>query len=122
MTVFFRASVMLLTLVGLPAAWIYYGPLPTGAQKVVNRFVDVARDALGWQQPIQAKQAWDQAKVAPRFSERQFEIKATKPSDFSTTHRKPNLLSPPPLRSPWFQQRFHHRRPKCLRPTISRAS
>ncbi|QEG38046.1 hypothetical protein [Bythopirellula goksoeyrii] len=69
MTVFFRASVMLLTLVGLPAAWIYYGPLPTGAQKVVNRFVDVARDALGWQQPIQAKQAWDQAKVAPRFSE-----------------------------------------------------
>lgn len=69
MTVFFRASVMLLTLVGLPAAWIYYGPLPTGAQKVVNRFVEVARDAMGWQQQIQAKQAWDQAKVAPRFSE-----------------------------------------------------
>lgn len=69
MTVFVRAGVMLLTLVGLPAAWIYYGPLPTGAQKVVNRFVDVAREALGWQQPMPARQAWDQAKVAPRFSD-----------------------------------------------------
>lgn len=48
MPVFVRALVMLITLVGLPAAWVYYGPLPDGAQRVVNRFVEVAQDALGW--------------------------------------------------------------------------
>ena len=51
MAVFFRALVMLLTLVGLPAAWVYYGPLPAGAQCVVDRFVEVAQDAVGWKRP-----------------------------------------------------------------------
>ena len=72
MTALFRATVMLVTLVGLPAAWIYYGPLPTGAQKVVDRFVDVAREAMGWQHQLPVKQAWDQDKAAPRFEEAPF--------------------------------------------------
>jgi hypothetical protein len=51
MAVFVRALVMLVTLVGLPAAWVYCGPLPAGAQHVVDRFVEVAQDALGWKRP-----------------------------------------------------------------------
>jgi hypothetical protein len=43
----FRALVMLAVLVGLPAAWIYYGPLPAEAQRVVDRLVGVAKEALG---------------------------------------------------------------------------
>lgn len=48
MTTAFRALVMLSVLVGLPAAWIYYGPLPPEAQPIVDRFVGVAKRALGW--------------------------------------------------------------------------
>ena len=48
---FFSALCYVVTLVGLPAAWIYYGPLPQGAQRVVDRFVEVARDAIGWRHP-----------------------------------------------------------------------
>ncbi|MCC6494179.1 MAG: hypothetical protein IT424_14290 [Pirellulales bacterium] len=51
MTTLFRALVMLSVLVGLPAAWVYYGPLPPTAQHVVNRFIEVAKDSLGWNQP-----------------------------------------------------------------------
>jgi hypothetical protein len=43
----FRALVMLAALVGLPAAWIYYGPLPPDAQRVVDRLVGVAKEAIG---------------------------------------------------------------------------
>jgi len=43
----FRAGVMLSVLVGLPAAWIYYGPLPPQAQRVVDRLVTVAKGAIG---------------------------------------------------------------------------
>jgi hypothetical protein len=69
MAVFFRALVMLITLVGLPAAWIYFGPLPAGPQKVVDRFVEVARDALGWKsnQTVNAIQGVD--KAPPRYEE-----------------------------------------------------
>ena len=74
MTEFFRATVMLATLVGLPAAWVYYGPLPHGAQKVVDRFVDVARDTLGIKAPAaKSSGGWDQDKVAPRFDQSQFD-------------------------------------------------
>lgn len=72
MTVFFRAAVMLLVLVGLPAAWVYYGPLPAGGQRVVNRFVEVARNALGMQRQSPDHQAWGQGKAAPRFNEAPF--------------------------------------------------
>ena len=44
----FRAIVMFAVLVGLPAAWVYYGPLPPDAQRVVDRLVGVAKETLGW--------------------------------------------------------------------------
>ncbi len=63
MVVFFRAVVMLAVLVGLPAAWIYYGPLPSGAQRAVDRAVEVVRNATGWQPPTAESVA---TKAAPR--------------------------------------------------------
>lgn len=65
MLVFFRALVMLAVLVGLPAAWIYYGPLPPGAQRVVDRVVELVKDATGWQQLSESE---IDTKAAPRFS------------------------------------------------------
>ena len=62
---FFRATIMLLVLVGLPTAWIYYGPLPPSAQKMVNRVVEVVKDATGWQHPHE--EPFDD-KTAPRFA------------------------------------------------------
>jgi len=49
MAVSMRAMVMLLVLVGLPAAWVYYGPLPPQAQSVADRAIELAQDALGWE-------------------------------------------------------------------------
>lgn len=70
MNVFFRAVVMLATLVGLPAAWVYYGPLPQNAQRIVDRFVQVARDALGGESPLPTNFADQRAmKTAPRYGE-----------------------------------------------------
>jgi hypothetical protein len=43
-----RAAIMLGALVGLPAAWVYYGPLPPEAQRVADRFVFAAMEAIGW--------------------------------------------------------------------------
>ena len=70
MATLFRAAVMLSVLVGLPAAWIYYGPLPTGAQRVVDRFVAIAKEATGWKE-TEAKPAptWDFTKSAPIVGE-----------------------------------------------------
>lgn len=60
MATLFRAAVMLSVLVGLPGAWIYYGPLPTGAQRVVDRFVTIAKDAAGWKETeAQPRPEWD---------------------------------------------------------------
>jgi hypothetical protein len=67
MAVFFRALVMLVTLVGLPAAWVYCGPLPDGAQRVVDRFVEVAQDALGWKRPATVD-SLDVQKAPARFN------------------------------------------------------
>jgi len=47
MSVLFRAIVMLVVLVGLPAAWVYYGPLPGRVQGVVDRVVAAAKETLG---------------------------------------------------------------------------
>jgi hypothetical protein len=59
----FRALIMLSVLVGLPAAWIYYGPLPPDAQRVVDRVTTVAREAIGWKQaPQKTKENWVQVK------------------------------------------------------------
>ena len=66
MATLFRATVMLAVLVGLPGAWIYYGPLPTGAQKVVDRFVAIAKEATGWEkEAAAAPPTWDFTKSAP---------------------------------------------------------
>jgi hypothetical protein len=66
MATLFRAAVMLSVLVGLPGAWIYYGPLPTGAQRVVDRFVAIAKEAGGWKKAEAKPQpTWDFTKSAP---------------------------------------------------------
>ena len=66
MATLFRAAVMLSVLVGLPGAWIYYGPLPTGAQRVVDRFVAIAKEATGWKETEAKPQpTWDFTKSAP---------------------------------------------------------
>lgn len=48
MATMLRALVMLGVLVGGPAAWIYYGPLPPEAQQTVDRMVGAAKQAIGW--------------------------------------------------------------------------
>ena len=67
-----RAAIMLTVLVGLPAAWVYYGPLPHGAQRVVDRFFTAAREAVGWDAsdappPVTATAATPTAASAPQF-------------------------------------------------------
>jgi hypothetical protein len=54
----FRAVVMLAVLVGLPAAWIYYGPLPAGAQRVVDRVAAAAKEAVGWNKSSDVQDHW----------------------------------------------------------------
>jgi hypothetical protein len=70
MATLFRAAVMMSVLVGLPGAWIYYGPLPSSAQRVVDRFVTIAKEATGWKsaEPV-AKPAWDFTKSEPIVGE-----------------------------------------------------
>lgn len=70
MATLFRAAVMMSVLVGLPGAWIYYGPLPSSAQRVVDRFVTIAKEATGWKsaEPA-AKPAWDFTKSEPIVGE-----------------------------------------------------
>ena len=51
MAEFLRAALMIVVLVGLPTAWIYYGPLPPNAQRVLDRVVELVREAAGWHQP-----------------------------------------------------------------------
>ena len=41
-----RATVMLVVLVGLPATWVYYGPLPPSALGVIQRTVETAKQSL----------------------------------------------------------------------------
>jgi hypothetical protein len=66
MSTSFRAGVMLSVLVGLPAAWVYYGPLPPGAQRVVDRFMAAAKEATGWDKSP-ANRAAAPAEDAPEF-------------------------------------------------------
>jgi hypothetical protein len=48
MSTWIRGTIMLATLVGLPAAWIYWGPLPPEAQAVVDRTIDRIKQSAGW--------------------------------------------------------------------------
>jgi hypothetical protein len=57
---------MLSVFVGLPAAWVYYGPLPPRAQRVVDRFVAAAKEATGWDKPT-AHHGETPAEEAPGF-------------------------------------------------------
>lgn len=66
MPVFLRAIVMLAVLVGLPAGWAYFGPLPPSAQRVVDRVVDSAKGLIGTGQ--EATPALD-LKSAPTFDQ-----------------------------------------------------
>ena len=66
MATLFRAAVMLSVLVGLPGAWIYYGPLPTGTQRVVDRVVAIAKEAAGWKKTeAKPRPTWDFTKSEP---------------------------------------------------------
>jgi hypothetical protein len=57
---------MLSVLVGLPAAWVYYGPLPPSAQRMVDRFVATAKKTVGRESnPLAAEAAV--AVEAPAF-------------------------------------------------------
>ena len=64
----FRATVMLAVLVGLPAAWVYYGPLPPAAMGVIERTIASAKQSCGWSSPTPAA-SWNSEvpKTAPRF-------------------------------------------------------
>ncbi|MEM8944556.1 MAG: hypothetical protein AAGD11_05170 [Planctomycetota bacterium] len=68
MATFFRAAIMLTVLVGLPSAWVYYGPLPPQAMGVIERTVMSAKYSIGWSGELEAA-AWDRdlSKTAPRF-------------------------------------------------------
>jgi hypothetical protein len=60
---------MLSVLVGLPAAWIYYGPLPPEGQRVVDRVVSAAKDAVGWNKSeTESSEAGAKAAEAPAWS------------------------------------------------------
>jgi hypothetical protein len=56
-----RAAIMLAVLVGLPAAWVYYGPLPPQAQAAVDRVVATAKEAVEWDRWMVAAES----RVAP---------------------------------------------------------
>lgn len=94
MVVFFRAVVMLAVLVGLPAAWIYYGPLPTGAQRAVDRVVEVIRNATGWQQPMAATIV---PKVAPQYRVAAASAPAFSSDSASVSGAEPQVRQPSPL-------------------------
>ena len=66
MSTWFRAAVMLLVLVGGPAAWIYYGPLPAGAQRVADRLIQQVRTAVA--EKVQGDRAVDAPLVQPSFA------------------------------------------------------
>ena len=91
----FRATVMLAVLVGLPSAWIYYGPLPPSAQKAVDRVVQVVKDATGWQQPYEETGS---SKTAPKF--------ATAPAPGFNPALLPAAPAPAPSSQPTLDQQL----------------
>jgi len=57
MATMFRAVVMLVVLVGLPAVWVYFGPLPPAALGVIERTVGAAKQSFGWER-LPTAAAW----------------------------------------------------------------
>jgi hypothetical protein len=92
MTTMLRAAIMLAVLVGLPTAWMYYGPLPPQAQRTVDRLVASAKEALAWDKRIGAEEETD----APSL-----EIGAGDPADVAPTFAAER---PAPAASPVIQQ------------------
>ncbi len=83
--VVFRAVVMLLVLVGLPAAWIVYDPLPEGAKREIARLAKSAVEATGW---LEEEQPEMDPKTPPAFEPPLFEPQAppaleVQPASFS---------------------------------------
>ncbi len=65
----FRATVMLAVLVGLPSAWVYYGPLPPEAMGVIERTIGAAKESMGVSQSTASIRYAEQSpKTAPRFN------------------------------------------------------
>ena len=64
MAVYLRATVMLIVLVGLPGAWVYYGPLPEKAQAFADRVIELGKTA--WEGEIVETQ--QELITAPRFA------------------------------------------------------
>ncbi len=99
-----RATVMLSVLVGLPAAWIYYGPLPPEAQQVFSRALAATKEALGWNKAPSPADAWvrvERPAVASKAS-----------SQSSTPVSAPPLMPPalsarelPQPQPPWLAER-----------------
>jgi len=55
---------MLTVLIGLPAVWVYFGPLPPAAQQAVDHFVQSVKETLGQAAP---EIAVEQTPVAPKY-------------------------------------------------------
>jgi hypothetical protein len=72
MATMLRALVMLGVFVGLPAAWIYYGPLPAEAQRLVDRVVTVAKEAVNWEaapsDALPQSPNWVNSSAAPQYT------------------------------------------------------
>jgi|GEM_PF-1376898 len=68
MATLFRAVVMLVVLVGLPSAWVYYGPLPPAAMGVVQRTIAAAKQSFGLA-AHHSDNTWQDkpSRTAPRF-------------------------------------------------------
>ena len=101
MAALFRATVMLLVLVGLPAAWIYYGPLPPEAMGVIQRTVATAKQSLGWNDRKSGDSWPNRSIAAPKF-----EVLSTAPpaqpirQDSQFSLASANLAPPPSVPSP----------------------
>lgn len=110
MATLFRVAVMLTVLVGLPGAWIYYGPLPTGAQRVVDRFVTIAKDATGWKDAEpKPRPTWDFTTSAPLAGDGERSDLGSRGGDAPARYAEPPSLQiggalplpePPPVRAP----------------------
>jgi hypothetical protein len=82
---------MLSALVGLPAAWIYLGPLPLEAQRLASRLVTAAKEAIGLTNGGPSTEPW--VRVAPARP-------APKAAEESSAPVVAISTAPPPLVAP----------------------
>jgi hypothetical protein len=84
MTTMLRAAIMLAVLVGLPTAWMYYGPLPPQAQRTVDRLVASAKEMLDWDRIVDGD---ENSTLATTVSESEIGLAATAPNPASPLQR-----------------------------------